>query len=343
MTRSLLLRLSLVAALAATTSQPLGAALTFHVSPETSSGRVAIQNRRGAEHTEEVSRTFTTSGAAALDLSNIAGRIEVTGGTGSAIRIDAVKRVRHQDAAEGRRLLSALRVEMSQVGNRVEVRTEYPRGERRFSGQVDYTVTVPASAAVAIKSISGEVILTGISGETRADSVSGDVVVSRCPQLAHARTVSGDVRVSDVASDAALTLGSVSGSVIARDVKVRSLEAGVVSGDVDVSGVTAERIQAKTVSGMIEFGGRLARGGRYEFNAHSGDVRLALSGETGFELTADSFSGSIRSDFPLTLRSAGDERQSRRGVVRTIRGTFGDASAVITARSFSGSIVLTRR
>lgn len=343
MTRPLLLRLSLVAALAALTTQPLGAALTLPVSPEIASGRVAVQNRQGTEQTERVSQTFTTSGPAALDLSNVAGRIEVTGGTGSAIRIDAVKRVRHQDGDEARRLLAALRIEMTQVGNRLEVRTEYPRGERRFSGQVDYTVSVPANAAVAIKSISGDVTLTGITGETRADSVSGDVVVTRCPQLASARAVSGDVRVTGVASDAALSLGSVSGSVVARDVKVRSLEAGVVSGNVEITGVTAERVQAKTVSGTIEFGGRLASGGRYEFNAHSGDVRLALTGETGFELTADSFSGGIRSDFPLTLRSAGDDRQGRRGVVRSIRGTFGDASAIITARSFSGSIVLSQR
>ena len=48
----------------------------------------------------------------------------------------------------------------------------------------------------------------------------------------------------------------------------------------------------------------IARGGRYEFNSHSGNVRIMLAGNVpGFELDASTFSGSIRSDFPVTLRS----------------------------------------
>ena len=78
-----------------------------------------------------------------------------------------------------------------------------------------------------------------------------------------------------------------------------------------LSDLQVERLTAKTVSGDIDFDGSLARGGRYEFNAHSGDVRLVLANVTGFELDASTFSGSIRSDFPVTLRSTARRRPAR--------------------------------
>ena len=59
------------------------------------------------------------------------------------------------------------------------------------------------------------------------------------------------------------------------------------------------------MSGNIEFDAPLAKGGRYEFTSHSGNVRIVLSGNTGFELDADTFSGSVRSDVPVTLRAIG--------------------------------------
>jgi len=334
-------RLRLAAALAvlALGGQPVTAAVTLHIADEAVGGQ---SRDRGSEHTETVTEQFAVGASGALDLSNIAGDVRVTGGAGTDIRIEAVKRVRHADAGEARRLLNALRLEITHVRGRVEVRTEYPRNERRFSGSVAYTVTVPAGAAVAVKTISGDVTLTALGGEARAESVSGDVSITRCTNLAHARTVSGDVRLEESGSETGLSLATVSGNVVARGVKVRSLDASAVSGDVRLNGIETERIQAKSVSGHIEFGARLQRGGRYEFTSHSGEVRLTLGDDTGFELNADTFSGSIRSDFPLTLR--GDSPQGSRGrAARAIRGTFGDASAMVAARSFSGSIVVTRR
>ena len=88
----------------------------------------------------------------------------------------------------------------------------------------------------------------------------------------------------------------------------------------------------------------LSKGGRYEFTSHSGDVRIALSGTTGFELDADTFSGSVRSELPITLRTLGrDDRRGRGTSNRAIRGSYGDASAVLEVRSHSGSVVITKK
>jgi DUF4097 and DUF4098 domain-containing protein YvlB len=156
--------------------------------------------------------------------------------------------------------------------------------------------------------------------------------------------VSGDVLARDIGTQTALVLSTVSGTVVATGLKVRALEAASVSGDVRITGSQVERLEANSVSGNIEFDAPLAKGGRYEFTSHSGNVRILLTGNTGFELDADTFSGSVRSDVPVTLRSIGrTEQRERRASPRAIRGTYGDASAILSVRSHSGSVVITKK
>jgi DUF4097 and DUF4098 domain-containing protein YvlB len=331
---------------------PSQAALTHrHPGPDDTSRAAWLERyaeaRQGPEQTDRVVQSVKVGAAGALDLSNISGDVRVTGTSGSEITVEAVKRVRHRDADEARRLLQQLRVEITTVGDRVEVRTVYPRrsggsGERSISVRVDYTISVPTRAAVAIKTISGDAGVTKVEGEVRAETVSGNVTVSGTPNLMLARTVSGDVTARDVAGASTLTLGTVSGTVVASGVKARSLECGSVSGGIQLSGIDVERLLAKSVSGTIEFGSPLARGGRYDFGSHSGDIRLVLTSQTGFELDASTFSGSVRSDFPVTMRADGGGRE-RRDSTRSIRGSFGDASALVSLKTFSGSVVISRK
>ena len=87
--------------------------------------------------------------------------------------------------------------------------------------------------------------------------------------------------------------------------------------------------------------GDLAVDERYSFNAHSGNVRLILSEEVGFELEASSFSGSVRSDLPVVLGGFDSGNTGRRRN-RNVVGTYGDGSALLEISTFSGDIVITR-
>jgi DUF4097 and DUF4098 domain-containing protein YvlB len=303
-------------------------------------------SRQGPEQTERFSQTYKVSGDGGLDLQNIAGDVRVTVARGSEIRIDATKRARSRDDSQTRRLLADLRIEVNQIGNRVEVRTIYPRSTgRNASASVDYVITVPASAMVTVKTISGDVSVADVKGEVRAETVSGSVDVSATPNVSSAKTISGDVHARGISTSGTLSLGSVSGMVVGSSLEARAIEAGTVSGGVQLTNVRAERVQAKSVSGDIEYDSRLSKGGRYEFNSHSGNVRLMLAQVTGFELDASSFSGSIRTDFPVTVRSMPAQNDDRRRgpMNRSIRGTFGDASAILSVRSFSGNVVITKK
>ncbi len=333
----------------------MAAVLTLAVVAPAAAQRGPRDERRGPETTDAFSRTVRLGRTGALDLANIAGDLVVTGGGGDDLRIEAVKRVRERDEALGRARLQEVQIEVRELSNRVEVRTEYPRDrdnrDRRDSFvSVDFTVTVPQNASVTLKSVSGDVRVTNVRGELRAESVSGNVVATDVPRASLLKSVSGDLQVTNAGSDTSLTGGTVSGNVVVRRLKARAIDFGSVSGNVRVEEVEAESATLRSVSGNIDYGAELARNGRYEFTSHSGNVRLMLSGNTGFDVEATTFSGDVRSDYALTLggtqvddRGRGRGGRGRGPGNRGIRGSFGDGSARLTLRSFSGDIVITRR
>jgi len=298
----------------------------------------AYQGRdRGPEQIERFSRKIRLGRDGRVSIQNIAGNIAVTGGSGDEVSIEAMKRTRG-DAGQ----LSTVHIIVDERPGRVEVRTEHTGRNDRVS--VEYTVSVPVSAAVDLKSISGDVKVTGVQGAVRAESISGTLTTASTPRLEFAKTVSGDVDLVDASADAELAASSVSGAVRARGLKARALDLGTVSGNVLLSNVACERLNIRSVSGDVEYSGTFARNGRYDINSHSGDVRLTLSSDVGFELNANSFSGSIRSDLPLTIGPTSARTDRRRpGPGHATQGVYGDGSASLTVRTFSGSIIITKR
>jgi DUF4097 and DUF4098 domain-containing protein YvlB len=304
----------------------------------------AYQGRdRGPEQTDRFSRRVKLGRDGRVSVGNVSGDIVVTGGSGDEVSIEAVKRARGDQNQ-----LANVRIVVDDRAGRVEIRTEYDssRSGRGNNVSVDYTITVPSGAAVEMKSVSGNVKVSGVRGAVRAESVSGNVTTSDTPKVEAAKSVSGNVTLSGIQNDGDLSASSVSGTVSAKSVKAHALDIGSVSGDLVVTDVTCERLNAKSVSGGFEYVGSIARGGVYDVNLHSGTVRFVLANPPGFELTANTFSGSIRSDLPLTI---GGDRDSGsggrpRGINRqTMRATFGDGSAMLTLRTFSGDIVIAKR
>ena len=298
-------------------------------------------DRGGPEFTETFSRTIRLGRNGSFDLSNISGDITVTGGNGEDLKIDAVKRVRRTTEQEAKTLLQEIQIQVSERSGQVEVRTEYPRNRRNWSGEVEYTVAVPAGANVILRSVSGDLRVTNVRGELRAETVSGDVNASGIGRLRGARSVSGDLVLTDIEGED-VTASTVSGDVTARNVRVRSVDLQAVSGDLRFVDATADRVALQTISGTIDYAGRLARNGRYQMQSQSGDIRLTPASDTGFDLEAGSFSGTVRTD--LQFRTGGTIDAPRRGPrAQTLRGTVGDAGAVVTLRSFSGDVAVLRR
>jgi DUF4097 and DUF4098 domain-containing protein YvlB len=304
----------------------------------------AYQGRdRGPEQTERFSRKVKIGRDGRVSIANISGDIVVTAGSGDEVSIEAVKRTRGSQNE-----LASVHIEVAERQGRVDVQTTHAGRSDHVS--VDYTVTVPLSATLDLHSVSGALKITGVRGSVRAETVSGNVTTTDTPKLESARSVSGNVSLTSASADGDLSAGTVSGNLTAKGMKAHGLDLGSVSGDISLSDVMCDRLGIKSVSGSVEYGGSIAKSGRYDINTHSGTVRLVLASPSGFELNATSFSGSIRSDLPLTI--GGDSARRGRDAGRrrdagfnshSMRATFGDGSATLIIRTFSGDIIIAKR
>ena len=290
---------------------------------------------RGPEVTETFSRTFQLGQNGTFELVNLAGDITVTGGGGTEVVIDGVTRVRNPDETQGRTQLAAIDVDFIEQAGRLEVRTEFPN-DRRLSAAVDFTVALPVGTEVRIRTVSGNVVLTGITGRLRAESISGDVRASGARRIDLLKSVSGTVTITSADLEDTAMASTVSGDLQVSDLRGRALDLASVSGSIRLDGLECDRLDAQSGGGDITYEGTLSRSGRYDLTTHSGEILLVLAGDTGFDVNASTFSGEVRSDYPLTLR--GRDGGRNRSFGQSVRGSFGDASAVLELRSFSGTI-----
>jgi hypothetical protein len=203
----------------------------------------------------------------------------------------------------------------------------------RFGGDTHLQVAVPAGVRVmtesasgntSIRGVRGDVTINGMSGTIEVADITGRVTVQNLSGSATIGTVTGAVRANVVSGT--LTLNNIDGTV----------EAETVSGDVRMTNIRTQNVRAASVSGNITYSGSFDRSGSYLFDSHSGNVRLTLPAGTGATVSMESFSGTLRSDFPMQLEPGVTQRGERRVF------TIGGGGTSITVRSFSGNIIIER-
>ena len=198
-----------------------------------------------------------------------------------------------------------------------------------------FEVRVPAGTRVAARVVTGDIDIRGARAEVEAHSVTGDVDIEDAGALV-AESVSGSVRAVRIAGR--VTASSVSGDVeltdVGGDVRVES-----TSGEIYLSNVRARVVRVESVSGNIDFSGTVDRAGIYDFTSHSGNIDLVLPADVGAQVSFETFSGEIQSDFPIVMRPTVEDDRRRQ---RRFDFTLGGGGARITANSFSGTIDLER-
>jgi DUF4097 and DUF4098 domain-containing protein YvlB len=296
---------------------------------------IPLHAQKPAPVTEKISKSFKVGPSGTLDVANMSGDVIVTAGGTDTIVIDAVKKMRGS-ASEAKDQFARVTIEMVERGGRVEVKTTYAARNSRVS--VDYAVTAPAGTNVFAHTLSGDVKVTNIKGEVRAHTASGDATAAGTPAATLVRSMSGDATAIGIDHQNELRVSTISGTVIIRSARARSVDADSTSGDVSLTDVVCDRALVKAFSGDITYGGSLAKAGRYEFRSQSGDVRITLAGAPGFELDASTFSGSVRSDFPVTVPSG--QPIGGHGSRRSLRGTGG---ATVSIKAFTGDILILKK
>ena len=292
------------------------------------------------ESTEPFTRSFKVGRGAALTVSNISGNIQVSAGGNDQIEVQATKRAWAGNAEQAKQRLGDATIEPYVTGNRVELRVEHVARKEGRGIEVEFDVKVPADASVELRTVSGDLRITNVNGEVRAQGVSGNVLLEGTRRVALAKSVSGDIALTNAGADAQLSVTTVSGNLIATTLAARTLDVNTVSGDVRIGGWSGERALIRALSGDVDLETSLVKAGRYEIESHSGDVRLALPEQSGFDLDSHTFSGRIRVDF--AIKTEGPVRNTDRGP-RSVRGLYGDGSSSLRVHTFSGDLTITRK
>lgn len=265
-----------------------------------------------------IDTTFAFTRAGRVELGLVSGEIEVIGWSREEIRIVAT--------------LERGRLDRSYSPTRVALTARSIRGR---VGRGRYQITVPFGTTVSASGVSADILVRETKGALNAQSVSGTISVRESANRATLNSVSGSIRVTD--HTGRVSAESVSGTItldgVSGDVELES-----VSGAIRVRGGRIPFFHAETISGDISFDGSLDPNGLYEVSSHSGDLRLALPASGGARVELQTHSGTIRSDFPITLQPG--ESISRRP--KSMKFTVGTGGARLTAQTFSGSIIIQR-
>jgi len=287
---------------------------------------------------------------------NLAGRVDVVAGDGSAAAVEV--------APDGRDAAS-LRVATGDIRGRATLRVIYPGSEIVYpalgtgnssslrvhddgtfgdGGSGGHTVRIrgngsgsEASAAVTVhlprgtsldihlavgdltvRNVEGNLSLDVGAVTTDVDGVQGNLSLD---------SGSGSVKLARVRGDE-ISLDTGSGTIIANAIAAREFSLDAGSGGVSVNGLAAERLSLDTGSGDIS----LALDSdieRLSLDSGSGDVTIYAPPGLGARLTADTGSGSLEVRLAMS-----DRQQDEDGM----RGTIGDGRGQITIDAGSGDV-----
>lgn len=275
--------------------------------------------QRDRDDGSRIDTTVALGRGATVDLSLLSGEIIVHGWNRDEARVQATSE------------RGAIAFEHS--SSRLMLSTRPWRGG---TGDTRYELSVPVGTRLILRAISGDIRADGVGGEVEAHSTSGDVTVTDASSRITLESISGDVRGEKLRGT--VRVNSVSGDVTLQGVD-GDVDAQTVSGDVDISDATTKWVRAESTSGDVGYGGSVDPAGRYDFTTHSGEVSLTLPSSAGGVLSIETFSGSVDSDFPITIQPTGD-RHSR---PRRMEFSFGNGNARISVETFSGDIRIEKR
>jgi hypothetical protein len=293
-------------------------------------------------------RTLTVGQRPDVEITSGSGAIEVR--QGAAGRVEVRARIRVSDWGWNRSRLSpeerVKRLEanppIEQNGNTVRI-GEIKDDDLRDGVSISYDVTVPPATVLRSRTGSGSHRIDGVAGDVEVSSGSGSVSVRRSGGRVRASTGSGAISAEDVggAFEASTGSGGIDGAGIKGSISARTssghievtqtgsgdVEASSSSGSVRLRGVQGG-VRASTTSGSLAIEGQLARDWR--LSSSSGHVTVNVPASQGFELDANSGSGRIDVDFPITVSGTIGKH--------ALRGAARGGGPLLHVRTSSGGI-----
>ncbi len=246
---------------------------------------------------DTVSLSAPTTSIGSIRLANSSGTTVVRSTTGSDVTVQAT---RHYWAAN-----QAPDVQLVSSNGVLDVQAAADLGT-----YIDYTIDVPAALGADVRSASGSIALSGLTGPVRIETASGGIDARDLGGAVTIATASGGIRISNVAGD--LRVNSASGGVNGTNIK-RIVDAHTMSGAIDLTGDFATDAQVGSVSGSVV---------------------LRFTPAASVHVDATSMSGSVNaSGLGLVGQTSGPH---------TLSGTLANGGPTVSVQTTSGSIQLLR-
>ncbi len=251
-----------------------------------------------------------------LELENFNGAVHVTAWSRPAVRIQA---------AHGRH--TSVGIERA-----AEVLSISSEGRMGPPGEVEYSITMPATMALKVSGVDTDIDVDGVEARIEAETVQGEVLVRGGRDHITASSVQGKVQVQGARAE--LELSSVNESVVISDV-VGRISAETVNGEVSLENVRSGELDVSTVNGDVRFEGALADDGQYHFSTHNGTVRVCIPEGSNVSVSASTVNGEFHTDFPVAVHSSAGRKH--------LEFTLGSGRAELELESFQGSVELCRQ
>ena len=232
---------------------------------------------RGNGITQEFHQSYPLSSGGKVRLNNINGGVEIRVWDKNEVKVDAVKH------ADDEAMMDQLQIEVNPSSGLVDIDTKYPDNTNTHNEEgpwVEYTLTVPKEANLdKIKTINGNIEISGIAGELNATTVNGAVDASGITEDCRLETVNGNVK----AEFALLKSGSKA--------KLKAVNGSIT---IDIPTSVGAAVKARTVSGHItnDFGLASSRDERAVVKV--GDSVDGQIGDGKASLELETVNGNIR-------------------------------------------------
>ena len=199
---------------------------------------------------------------------------------------------------------------------------------------IDRTVAIGANGTLKLKNFSGDVRIAGTSGSEVVVHAVRRATRERLDNIKLEITSSGNA-VSIEANKRDENWRDKNNNVVETDFDIKvpygtQLDLYSFSGRIDVTGVTAN-INAETFSGDVMLDvASASQLPALSGETFSGDIRVKVGGNASGRVEFNSFSGSVESDLPISMRS------NRR---RNVSGDIGSGNGpTLNFKTFSGDL-----
>jgi hypothetical protein len=250
---------------------------------------------------ETIRKTFSLSAAhRALEVDNVWGSIEVTGGAGDQVQLVINKTIRAESKERMEAAKTEVKLDITEQPDLVKLYVNGPfrchcnegcegwHGDRGYSVKMDFMLEVPRNIDIRLKTVNeGHVVAKGIAGSFSVHNVNGRIEMLDIAGSGQARTVNGPVKVSFRENPREKSdFGTVNGAIelafvrgLSADFRFKTFNGHIYS-DFEMTSLPARSVSSQQHNGHFVFRADRFTGGRV--------------GSGGPEIKADNINGEIR-------------------------------------------------